>query len=151
MAKKLLDYKTQEVNTTTGEVTQVLKTVTIRTDSQDEFFRMYIEAMAPIFKISSLPAMKLLIKMCQLTVYNTGQVYLPQAVRAELCEELGMRNNQITNILADLKKLGVITGEKGVFTVNPCIAWKGEQKARMAEIKKMELNLKIQYQSDKFD
>jgi hypothetical protein len=151
MAKKVVEHKTEVVNQATGEVTETTKTVTIRTDSQEEFFQMYIQAMTPVFKVTSLPAMKLLMKMCQLAIYNTGEVYLPQGIRAELCEELGMRNNQITNILADLKKLGLVTGEKGVFIINPYIAWKGEKKVRMAEIKKMELNLKIQYQSDKFD
>ena len=47
-----------------------------------------------------------------------------------MCSELNLANNQITNNLKKLKDLNLITGDKGSFTVNPEIFWKGDAQTR---------------------
>jgi len=151
MAKKIIEHNTRTTDLDTGEFQEITKTVTVRTDSQEEFFMLFIKAIGPVFKIKSLVDFKVLLKLCQLSVYNGGSIPLPTLTRKEICEELSLQNPNLSNSLNRLRTMGVITGSQGKFELNPIIAWKGDLKTRDKAIKKMQLDFKIQYQSTKFD
>ena len=68
--------------------------------------------------------------MCSHAEYNAGKVSLPTQERSRLCELLNISNNALTNNLSVLKKLKLISGERGEFLINPQIHWKGDTKTR---------------------
>lgn len=86
---------------------------------KDKFYITYIDFIAPFFKLKSAKAKDLLIWMCNNAEFNTGRVLLPAEVRINISEELNMSSGSITNNLKALKDLNLISGEKGVFTINP--------------------------------
>lgn len=151
MAKRIIEHKTTSVDTATGETHEVTKSVTIKTDSQEEFIMLFLRSMGPLFEISSGVDIKVLFRLIQLASYNNGEILLTTEKRKKICEEFGFQNPNLSNTLNRLKKTGVIKGYQGTFELNPIFAWKGDLKERARQIKKMELDLKIQYQSDKFD
>jgi predicted transcriptional regulator len=57
--------------------------------------------------------------MCNNAEFNSGRVLMPAEIRAQITKELDMSANGITNNLKALKDLNLISGEKGVFTINP--------------------------------
>lgn len=140
------------VDVNTGEIVQeMLKTVTFKTADKEEFFMLFIKSLAPLFRISSLPAIKILIKFCQIASYNTGEIVLSSSKRKDICEELEMTNNHFSNMITYLKKQGILYGQHGSFYLNPIISWKGDTNTREESIKKMELHFKLQYENNKFD
>lgn len=83
--------------------------------------------------------------MCKRAQYNTGVVNISAADRKEICEELNITNNAITNNFKKRRDLSLITGDKGRFTINPQIFWKGEMKVRNQLLKEeaVQISFKI--------
>lgn len=81
--------------------------------------------------------------MCNHTQYNTNKVLIPPAIRVQISKDLDMSTGSITNNLKALKDLNLISGEKGVFTINPQIFWKGDEKARKAFMCEQEIKIKF--------
>lgn len=75
---------------------------------------------------------------------DEGQVSLPAAKRQKMCSDLSITSNQVTNNLKKLKELGLITGEKGEFTINPEIFWKGNTKTRQQVLKGKSLKVSFE-------
>lgn len=132
------------VDTETGEILsyESQKTFTQKIE-KDKFYITYIDFIAPFFKLKSAKAKDLLIWMCNNAEFNTGRVLLPAEVRIHISEELDMSPGSITNNLKALKDLNLISGEKGVFTINPQIFWKGDEKARKAFMCEQEIKIKF--------
>ena len=55
--------------------------------------------------------------MCEHKHQEDQTVDLTAATREQLCKELGISNNQITNSLSKLKRNGLISGKQGTFTI----------------------------------
>lgn len=151
MAKKVIEHNTRSTNMETGEFQEIVKTVTVKTNSQEEFFMLFIKTMSPMFELTSGVDIKVLFRLIQMASYNNGEILLPTEKRRLLCEEFGFQNPNLSNTLDRLKKTGIIKGRRGAFDLNPLFAWKGDLKSRDKAIKKMQLDFKIQYQSTKFD
>lgn len=134
----------QIVNTETGEVQTVAtsKEYSIKIES-DKFYMTFIDYISPMYKLKSENARKLLIWMCCHAEWNTGEVNLTAADRVNISNELGICNNTITNNLQALKKLNLISGEKGKFIINPQIFWKGDTKTRGQLLQNSELKIKF--------
>ena len=81
--------------------------------------------------------------MCNNAEFNTGRVLLNANIRSEISKELDMSTGSITNNLKALKDLNLISGEKGTFTINPQIFWKGDEKARKAFMNEQEIKVKF--------
>lgn len=96
-------------------------------------------------KLDKIPtkAKELFIWLCNHMKFGTTEVVLPTGVRNELAQELNMSQSSITNNLKALKDLNLISGEKGVFTINPQIFWKGDEKARKAFMCEQEIKVKF--------
>lgn len=142
---KLKNETTEQiVNEQTGEVVKVTtsKTYTIKS-STEEFYMTFISSCASLFKLKSPTDLKLTIKLCMLAEYNTGKVYLATEVRQEICKELGIVTQQLTNSLKSLKDKEIIEGGKGVFTLNPLIFWKGTSNERSKIMKDLKISISI--------
>lgn len=132
------------VDKDTGEVLsyESQKTFTQKID-KDKFYITYIDFIAPFFQLKSAKAKDLLIWMCNNAEFNTGRVLLPADIRVQISNDLEMSTGSITNNLKALKDLNLISGEKGVFTINPQIFWKGDEKARKAFMCEQEIKIKF--------
>lgn len=132
MAKRITQTIQREiVDVTTGELVKVdtQKTFTEKISS-DNFYMTFIGYMSPLFNLHSDVARSILDWMCMRAEYNSGVVDLSTSKRQKMCSDLSITSNQVTNNLKKLKELGLITGEKGEFTINPEIFWKGDTKTR---------------------
>ena len=132
MAKRITQTIQREiVDVTTGELVKVdtQKTFTEKI-SPDNFYMTFIGYMSPLFNLHSDVARSILDWMCMRAEYNSGIVDLSTSKRQKMCSDLSITSNQVTNNLKKLKELGLITGEKGEFTINPEIFWKGDTKTR---------------------
>lgn len=132
MAKRITQTIQREiVDVTTGEVVKVdtQKTFTEKV-SPESFYMTFIGYMSPLFNLHSDVARSVLDWMCMRAEYNSGVVDLSASKRQKMCQDLSITSNQVTNNLRKLKELGLITGEKGEFTINPEIFWKGDTKTR---------------------
>ena len=132
MAKRITQTIQREiVDVTTGELVKVdtQKTFTEKI-SPDNFYMTFIGYMSPLFNLHSDVARSILDWMCMRAEYNSGVVDLSTSKRQKMCSDLSITSNQVTNNLKKLKELGLITGEKGEFTINPEIFWKGYTKTR---------------------
>lgn len=132
------------VDTETGEILsyESQKTFTQKVE-KDKFYITYIDFIAPFFKLKSAKAKDLLIWMCNHAEFNTGRVLLNANIRSEISKELDISAGSITNNLKALKDLNLISGEKGTFTINPQIFWKGDEKARKAFMGEQEIKIKF--------
>ena len=132
MAKRITQTIQREiVDVTTGELVKVdtQKTFTEKI-SPDNFYMTFIGYMSPLFNLHSDVARSILDWMCMRAEYKSGVVDLSTSKRQKMCSDLSITSNQVTNNLKKLKELGLITGEKGEFTINPEIFWKGDTKTR---------------------
>jgi hypothetical protein len=132
MAKRITQTIQREiVDVTTGEVVKVdtQKTFTEKV-SPESFYMTFIGYMSPLFNLHSDVARSMLDWMCMRAEYNSGVVDLSASKRQKMCQDLSITSNQVTNNLRKLKELGLITGDKGEFTINPEIFWKGDTKTR---------------------
>lgn len=151
MAQKTIEETTRTTDTSTGETKEIVKSIIVKTGSQEEFFMMFVKALSSVYKLKSITDFRVLAKLCQLATYNSGLVSIPPVTRKIICEELGISTNNLTNSLNSLKKLGIITGGGGVFELNPVIAWKGDLRTREKVLKKMRVDFRIEFNSDNFE
>ena len=145
MAKNFNQVVVKEyVNKDTGEtLSYESEKIFTQKIEKDKFYITYIDFIAPFFKLKSAKAKDLLIWMCNNAEFNSGRVLMPTEIRDQISKELDMSANGITNNLKSLKDLNLISGERGVFTINPQIFWKGDEKARKAFMNEQEIKIKF--------
>ena len=83
--------------------------------------------------------------MCTLAEYNTGKIYLPSGVRKDLVKKFNITQQTISNSLKRLKNKSLITGNNGVYQLNPLIFWKGENKVRTKFLENNKLSVNINF------
>jgi hypothetical protein len=134
--KKIVTTKVSEIlDKETGEIIKYeSQKVHKEKINSENFYMVFLDYMAPLFKLNSDSARRVLDKFCQLAEFNTGVVLLPGPARKALCAELEMSATQFANCIKKLKTLNLITGEGGQFKINPEVFWKGDQLARRKEI-----------------
>ncbi len=134
----------QVLNPETGEYVTIESQKTFTTKvTEEQFYMTFVNFIGPIFDLKPERAKDLLIWMLKHAEFNTGVVQLPTATRKQISEELSMSNNSITNYLKVLKNKKLISGDCGVFTINPQIFWKGELAARKELLK--DKNIQISF------
>ena len=145
MAKNFNQVVVKEyVNKDTGEtLSYESEKIFTQKIEKDKFYITYIDFIAPFFKLKSAKAKDLLIWMCNNAEFNSGRILMPTEIRDQISKELDMSANGITNNLKSLKDLNLISGERGVFTINPQIFWKGDEKARKAFMNEQEIKIKF--------
>lgn len=143
--KSLQSFYRELVDTQTGEViTYENQKVITEKINVENFYMTFVDYIAPVFKLRSEVALKLLIWMCENAQFNTGQVSLTTEDRKNLTKELGISTNQITNNLKRLRELKLITGQNGKFQLNPQIFWKGDAKTRQEILKDKALKISFE-------
>ena len=133
MAKhKIFEKRTEVVDPETGEVTGSITTEKkyVYNLDPDKFYMTFIDFAAPIYKLNSDSAKNVLQWMCCNAEFNTGTVYLTPARLEEMSKYLDIPKQSIYNNIVKLKKLGLVSGERGTFLINPEIFWKGDMQAR---------------------
>jgi hypothetical protein len=151
MPRKYVIHSEDTVNQATGEVLTTKKTMTFTSKSSDEFFMIFIKFISGFFDLRSAIDMKILIKFCMMSDFNTGMVLIPAGLRKELLVEFGIENSHLSNSIARLKKANLITGEQGKYALNPIVAWKGDIKTRDLLIKEKGLEFKMNFVSEEFN
>lgn len=131
MKHKFFEKQIQVVNPETGEITglESEKKFVYNVES-DSFFMTFINFMSPMFRLKGDNAKNILSWMCANAEYNIGKVYLTSSRIDELSQTLGMPKQSVYNSLLELKKLNLISGNRGSFQINPEIFWKGELSVR---------------------
>lgn len=147
MAKKFYQSHTREiVDVNTGELVQVEseKIFTQKIDSEN-FYMTFLDHVAPLFELHSDSARNVLDWFCVNAQFNTGKVSLSIADREQLCKDLGIKKNQLTNNIKKLKDFDLITGDRGTYYINPKIFWKGDATSRKQVLdgKSLEVTYKI--------
>lgn len=147
MAKRTVQtIQTETVDRNTGEVlTFESKKVFTEKINPEHFYMTFIDYVAPIYNLHSEVARKMLDWMCERAQYNTGIVDLSTSKRQQMCKDLSITSNQITNNLKKLKDLNLIDGDKGTFTINAEIFWKGDLSTRREELLK-DKNLQVSFE-----
>lgn len=134
--KKIISSTVHEVlNPETGELMQYETSKTYKEKiNSDNFYMVFLDYMAPLFKIKSHITRQVLDKLCQMAEFNTGKVTVSTSDRKELCDSIEINAQQFSRALKQLKDLDLITGDSGSFKINPEIFWKGDQSIRRKEL-----------------
>lgn len=112
---------------------------------ENEFYYTYVQALSPILKLKQLRDIQVLSALCMMMQHDKNRVFLTPQRRQELLTLLNMKSTHFANCLKNLKNLGVITGDRGDYEVNPILFWKGsrESRNRLLETKGLEIRLKF--------
>ena len=97
---------------------------------KERFYMVFPSMDNEFYNLRSAVDIKVLLRMCEMSEYDTGIVLLPIGRRAGLCNFLSISSQQLTNSLCALKSKKFITGGKGVFKINPLYFWKGTMETR---------------------
>jgi hypothetical protein len=146
--KRLINEKTIDVvDQNTGEVITCTtsKSYSIKTDT-DEFYMSFIEFMQPFFDLQSTTDKNLIAKLCTRAEYNTGKVRITAQDRIDLTKELEVDKSTLSRSIKKLVEKQLISGERGIYFINPLIFWKGDTKTR-SELLKKGLSITMEFKS----
>lgn len=124
------------VDASTGEVLNYESIKTIRKKVTAETFYMVFLDYVKVFPSLKKSGINNLVlqQFCKIAEFNTGNVNLPAKVREDVCTELGISTQQLTNAINALKEDKLIAGARGLYQINPQIFWKGDQRIRKNEL-----------------
>lgn len=144
MANKEIEHR-RRLSTPEGVILgEDLSTVTIRSATVADFYMTFAEFVNPVHRLKSANDISVLGMLCKYMDYN-NQANLTTKARKEICEVIGISSSVFSRSLASLKEKGFITGEEGVFDINPFIFWKGSSKEREKLLKGEGLALKLNF------
>lgn len=106
--------------------------------NQEPFIMMYGAHLGLLRDLNSITDLKILFHLLFKVQYGTNRVSLSTGDRKELIDSLCITTAAVSNSLSNLKKAGLLTGEKGSFMINPYLFWKGENKDRKKLLKTLE-------------
>lgn len=141
---------TTTVNPDTGEmiITDVQKTHVVTLQDKDKFFMVYLGMLQSFYQIKYVKDVMLLVKFAELADYNTGQMDLSTKLRLEICQELDIKASNLSATIKRLVDLKLLLGEKGSYTLNAGLFWKGDAKTREKVMKERGLELTIKFQME---
>lgn len=118
--KEVVDLETGEIGTI-----ETVKKQKISFDSEP-FYMVFIDYVAPWYKLSNSTSKNVLAWLCNKAAFNTGQISLSSKDRLDLMNELDIKKTTLSNALKELSDKNLISGDKGSYTINPQIFWKGD-------------------------
>lgn len=145
-SKHFLESKTHEqIDESTGQLlrTETTKVFKINMGKQEPFFMTFCSYLSSFYELKYADDIKMIIKLNEWAQFDTGEVQLSPKRRLEITGELKIRNDAISKSIKRLKSKGLIDGDKGAYTINPIIFWKGD-KAKRRELLVSE-GLKVQF------
>lgn len=149
LESKVISYADPE----TGEIrnTESTKIVKINMGKQEEFFMTYCKYLSSFYELKYADDIKIIIKFNEFAEFDTGNVDLTPKKRLEITESLGIRNDSISKSLRRLLDIGLISGDRGSYVINPIIFWKGDKAKRKELLEsdglKVEFNFKIDHEN----
>lgn len=141
---------TEVVDMETGEIGKIERTKRQKINVESEpFYMVFIDHVAPFYNLTNGTAKNVLAWMCNRATFNTGQISLSSKDREKLMEDLNIKKSALSNILKELKKKNLISGDKGTYTINPQIFWKGDLLTRKAllDVKEIQVAFSINLDS----
>lgn len=119
------------VDTYTGELIQetTSKVFTVKKEVEP-FFLTYSRFMSILYNLNSLAAVKILWKFLEIAKYNTGEVFITPQIKKNIIESLNISLSIYNKSIVTLKEVEIISGERGLYVINPKIHWKGDFKTR---------------------
>lgn len=145
---KIKKYKgtmstTEVVDSATGEIITVENEKTYSFEvNKDEFYMTYIDFIAPFFNLKSAVAKSLMVALCMKSDFNDGRVYLVGDNRAEIAKLASIPETNLSKYLKELVDNNLIAKlSRGTYRINPQIFWKGENKARVEQLKSNEIQV----------
>lgn len=142
MAKFNQTIEQQYIDCETGEVKSIAtKKIFTSKVKSDEFYMTFVDYMSPIFKIKKTSVKNLLSWLCKNADYNTGKTTLTASDRKKICTEWNTTNSTISSSLKQLKELNLISGDDGVYYLNPKVFWKGELAKRKELLDNNDINI----------
>ena len=119
------------VDTYTGELIQetTSKVFTVKKEVEP-FFLTYSRFMSILYDLNSLATVKILWKFLEIAKYNTGEVFVTPQIKKNIIEDLKISLSIYNKALVILKDAEIISGERGLYVINPKIHWKGDFKTR---------------------
>jgi hypothetical protein len=104
--------------------------------NKENFFMTYIDAVSSLWNLRSINDRNVLDLLCSFANYNNGIVSLSTKKRKDIIDKLKISQQTLTNSLANLKNLNIITGNNGEFIINPNLFWKGNDEERLKLLNK---------------
>ena len=77
-----------------------------------------------------MAAIKILWKFLEIAKYNTGEVFITPQIKKNIIESLKISLSIYNKSIVTLKEAEIISGERGLYVINPKIHWKGDFKTR---------------------
>jgi hypothetical protein len=125
------EYKGQRVNAETGEVYEYSQQKSVIKTEVEPFFLTYSKQILALFDSEVLNATtKVLYKLLEFAEFNTGKVYMTPERVDELLSISGVSRASYHRAIKELTNKGVITKNKGTFTIAENMFWKGDRKVR---------------------
>lgn len=140
---ELLDKETGEIITI-----ETSKTWRAKVKHVQEFYMVFVDWISLEYQIKSSISKSILTWMLVNAEYNTGKVRLTTEDRAQICKLYQISNNALSTRLKELKDLSLITGQKGIFYLNPELFWKGEISARNQILQEGNIKFTISIERD---
>ena len=130
-------------------ITDEKKLHSVVLDDTDKFYMVYFNMLRTFYQIKYLKDVMLLFKLCEMANFNTGVVSLSANDRNDLCLFLNVLNSNLSTGLRRLRSLGLIFGEKGRYTINESVFWKGDKEMRKQLLKDRGIDFVIRFSSIK--
>ncbi len=125
--KHLLSEKIDRVlDQETGELVEQSESKTWTVSGPgEEFFQVYTQVLGIICGIKQFAAVKVLCKFLEKVNFNDNTVEISKAGKQKICQELNISTPTYYNAINQLKELNLISGEGGMFIIDPELIWKG--------------------------
>ena len=110
----------------------------------EEFFAVYLEHVGVLFKLNATE-IKILIYLCKKAKFDTGDVDITAADRIRMMGLFDVKKAAISKNINALITKKILFGERGSFTINPRLFWKGSVESRneMSKDVMFEINYKM--------
>lgn len=145
--RRLYEFTEEIIDAKTGDIKRIRKRYSIKVKSNNFYFT-FIDNMSGYFKLSSGIDKNVLTTLCCMAEYDTGRVFIKSGEKKLLCIELGISSQQFTNAISSLKKLSLISGERGFYMINPAVYWRGTSHTREKLLNDNDIAVEFNFELD---
>lgn len=147
MSERLVNTHSLEVRDENGKLIKqdIKKTFIIKLDDSDRFFMVYYNMLKSFYHIKYVKDVFLLVRLIEMADHNTGVVTIAAKTRETLCNELEVSKSNLSPMFKRLLDLELISGDKGVYTINEAAFWKGDAAIRRDILKDKGLEFTLKF------
>lgn len=119
----------ERVDVSTGEITTIIeKQFQVKVDTE-AYFMIYADSQA-IFTLDKIADVKVLLAICELAVYNTGELPMTMKQRRLVSSKAKVSHANLSKNTSRLVEKGFLAVEEGTYYINPRVSWRGDRKKR---------------------